>query len=188
MSIYGNKITMRCFKNPLCSLCAIFCEWEVIPQVFMWGWLWGFAVLLPLFLSKELCKQQLIEADEVICVQNVLSCCYILCTSLEEAWHNHQQQILSLNIGQDIERTARPHPFLQFLLQKGGKNVSYEGSQSLEFAVQRFWDISILGSFQDPTGYGPEKFGPNSIIGSALNRHWAGDCPSSLPAWMTPWL
>lgn len=112
MSSSGDKITMRIFEKPLCSLCAIFREWEVVLQVFMRGRLWCFAALLALFHSKALCKQQLIETDEVICVQNVLSRCYTLFISLEEARHNHQQQILSLNIGQAAGTAARPGPFL----------------------------------------------------------------------------
>lgn len=185
MSSSGNKITMRIFekKKQLCSLCAIFREWEVILQVFMWGWLCWFAALLALFHSKALCKQQLIETDEVICVQNVLSHCYTLFISLEEARHQQQQQILSLNIGQAVGRTARLGLFLQFLdarernqnlmrIVKLWKLLSREAGESPSLEIFKTW----LG------------FGPNSIISPVLSSHGGGDFQSSPPAWTIPWL
>lgn len=103
---------MRIFEKNNCVPCVKFLGNRKLFSKFLCE---VFAALLALFHSKALCKQQLIETDEVICVQNVLSHCYTSFISLEEARHNHHQQILSLNIGQAVGRTARLGLFLQFL-------------------------------------------------------------------------
>jgi len=177
MSNSGNKITVGCLKKPLCSCVQFLGNGKLFSKFSYDGDCDALQLFLALFLSKALCKQQLVETDEVICVQNVLSRCYTLCISPEKAWHNHQQQILSLNIGQAVERTARPGPFLPDPGCKEKKKTNLWGWPS-----SGIWYPEKLGNLHPWNFSRPDWTWP-SAIGSKFSN-WS--CFEQTLGWRLP--